>query len=293
MKIDLKKARVFADGLDHPECVAAHPDGTFYAGGEGGQIYHVSSDGKKARPVANTGGFILGVAISPDRRWLAACDLKQKCVWRLDLKAKRLRRFADSVAGAPALRIPNHLAFARDGRLFVSDSGAFDTPSGRIFCFDADHSGRGRVWHEGPFKFANGIALSPTEDALHVVCSLLPGIVRIPLRADGSAGRATRFGRFPRRTCPDGLAFAADGTLLVSCYAPNRIYALDRQGRATLLVDDWFAHTLSNPTNLAFCGPRLDELIVANLGRWHLTRLPLGQKGAPLACFPRAHRAKP
>ena len=42
-----------------------------FAGGEAGQIYQISPDGKVVEEIANTGGFILGVAISPDGSWLA------------------------------------------------------------------------------------------------------------------------------------------------------------------------------------------------------------------------------
>jgi hypothetical protein len=36
------------------------------------------------------------------------------------------------------------------------------------------------------------------------------------------------------------------------------------------------------PTNVAFAGPELELLVVANLGRWHLTALEPGLRGAPL-----------
>jgi len=110
MPLPLKRASVFADGLDHPECVAYHPDGTFYAGGEAGQIYRISADGKRVEEIARSdGGFILGVAISPDGTWLAACDLRKKVVWRLDLNGRTLQEFAGGFS------IPNHLAFTTDG----------------------------------------------------------------------------------------------------------------------------------------------------------------------------------
>ena len=43
MPLSLKRASIFCDGLDHPECVAVHPDGTVWAGGEAGQIYRISA----------------------------------------------------------------------------------------------------------------------------------------------------------------------------------------------------------------------------------------------------------
>lgn len=96
MLINPKSVHVHAEGLDHAECVTVHPNGPLYAGGEAGQIYEISPDGKKVEEIANTGGFILGVALSPDARWLAACDMKKQCVWRLELASRKLSVFARS-----------------------------------------------------------------------------------------------------------------------------------------------------------------------------------------------------
>jgi len=269
--LSIRRASVFVDGLDHPECVAVHPDGRIYAGGEAGQIYEISPDGKRVREVANTGGFILGVAIRPDGSELIACDLKKRALWRLELESGKLSLFADRVEGEP-LAVPNHLVFAPDGRLFVTDSGGVEKPTGRILCFD--RAGHGRVWSGGPFHFANGIALSPDEAALYVVCSLMPGVRKIAIRPDGTAARATTFVRLPK-TVPDGVLVDRRGRVLITCYAPNRIYRVSASGRVSVLIDDWFSHTLSNPTNIAFADPGQGELLAANLGRWHLTRIVL------------------
>jgi hypothetical protein len=61
MSLSIEDVSVFADGLDHPECVAVHPDGSVWAGGEGGQIYKISEDGKLIEEVNNTNRFILGI----------------------------------------------------------------------------------------------------------------------------------------------------------------------------------------------------------------------------------------
>src|SRR5687768_2521675 len=161
MALSLKRTSVFCEGLDHPECVAVAPDGSLYAGGEAGQIYHISADGKRVEQIADTEGFVLGVALSPDGRWLAACDLKHKCVWKLDLAGRTLSEFACGAgagagagAGDDRFNIPNHLAFLPDGSLFVTDSGGFRKITGKIYRFDPD--GRGEIWHAGPFNFTNG-----------------------------------------------------------------------------------------------------------------------------------------
>ena len=87
------------------------------------------------------------------------------------------------------------------------------------------------------------------------------------------------------KTCPDGIAFDADENLYVSCYAPNLIYKVNKGGEVSTLVEDWEAHTLSNPTNIAFGGPAYDELFSSNLGRWHISHINIKTKGLKLPCF--------
>jgi sugar lactone lactonase YvrE len=280
MAITLNDISIFADGLDHPECIAVHPDGTVWAGGESGQVYKISADGKGIEEVNNTKGFILGIAFSPDASWLAICDLKNKCVWKLDILTNKLEKFA-SGAGGHNFNIPNYASFTRDGKLFVTESGAFRQVNGKILCFDKN--GNGIVWHQGPFNFANGLALSAREDYLYVVCTWLPGVERIAINADGTAGKREVYCTLPQ-TCPDGIAFDIDENLYITCYAPNSIFKVNKNQETTLLIDDWEAHTLSNPTNIAFGGKDFNELFTANLGRWHISKINIQTKGLKLAC---------
>lgn len=277
MSLTINDISIFADGLDHPECVAIHPDGSVWAGGEAGQIYKISSDGSSIEEVCNTNGFILGIAFSPDCSWLAICDLKNKYIWKLELKTKRLSVFASGAEGV-SFNIPNYISFTRSGKLFVTESGAFRQITGKIFCFD--ENGNGKIWHDGPFNFANGLTLSANEDWLYVVCTWLPGVERIKINADGSAGEREVYCTIPE-TCPDGIAFDEEENLYIGCYAPSRIYKVNKQKEVSILVDDWEAHTISNPTNLAFRGK---ELFTANLGRWHISRIEMDVKGLKLAC---------
>ena len=280
MALTIDDVVIFADGLDHPECIAAHPDGSIWAGGEGGQVYRVSADGTEIKEMVNTGGFNLGLAFSPDMSWLAICDLKNHCVWKLDLQSMSLIKFAIGAEGV-LFNIPNYPCFSKDGHLWVSESGAFRQITGKLFRFDQE--GNGVVWHDGPFNFANGLALSAKQDWLYVACTWLPGVERIAINADGSAGVREIYCTLPQ-SCPDGLAFDAAGNLYVGCYAPNCIYKVTPDKEVSLLIDDWEAHTLSNPTNLAFGGKDFNELYTANLGRWHISKIRLDTKGQKLAC---------
>jgi gluconolactonase len=277
--IAINDVHIFADGLDHPECVLYHPDGSVWAGGEGGQIYRINKD-SSIEVVANTGGFILGLALSPQRDWMAICDLKKKCVWRMDMHSYVLTVFAEGVQ-EHKLNIPNYSCFDSTGNLFVSESGAFRKTAGKILKFRAD--GSGEVWHQGPFNFANGIAFDANEKFLYVVCSFSPSVERIPVLDKGMAGERETFVTFDK-IVPDGIALDAQGNLLVSCYAPNAILKISPDRSMTTLVDDWEAHTLCNPTNIAFGGPHFDKLYVANLGRWHISVFDPKVKGLPLSC---------
>lgn len=280
MALSTKRIHTFAQWLDHPECIAVHPDGSVWAGGEAGQIYRVSQDGGKIEEVARAkGGFMLGLAFSPGAEYLLACDLFNHCVWKLRTDGGKLTKWADGVPGHQ-FAIPNHLVFARNGEVYITESGAFGGRSGKILKFDS--AGRGKVWHEGPFAFSNGITLNAEESAIYVVCTGLPGVERIDIRPDGSAGRRRLFVKLPR-TVPDGLAFDAKGILYVSCYTPSCIYKVTPNGKATMLVEDWTAHALASPTNIAFGGERFDQLFTANLARWHIARVDLRVKGKPLA----------
>ena len=268
---------IWADGLDHPECVAIHPDGSVWAGGEAGQIYRISTDGE-IELFISTGGFVLGLAFSPEG-WLAICDLKKKVVWRLDLTTRSLTVFADG-AGDIMFQTPNFPVFDSKGNLYVSDSGEFRKENGCIYKFSVD--GKREIWQRGPFSFTNGMALSAQEDILYVVSTWLPGVEAIQILPNGSAGERKVVVQIPE-TCPDVIAIDQQGNLLISCYAPNTIYCLDKKGLLTTLVHDWESHTICNPTNIAFGGPENCDLFIANLGRWHIAKLSLEIPGLQLA----------
>src|SRR5476651_1622247 len=96
--LTIDNVSVFADGVDHSECVCVHPDGSVWCGGEAGQIYRISTDGK-IQEVNNTGGFVQGVAFSNDASWLAVCDSGKHCLWKLEIATNKLTKFAHGADG--------------------------------------------------------------------------------------------------------------------------------------------------------------------------------------------------
>lgn len=270
------RGRVFYDGtlrpprLDHPECVAVHPDGSVWCGGEAGQIFRIEADGSSATQVASTGGFILGIAFDQTASALYACDIAARAVFRIPLRTCAPEVFADGADGY-RFRNPNYALFDTSGRLFVSDSYPPGDPGPPVYRFEAD--GSGEVWFSPPMSFANGLALS--SEGLYVAESFLPGVSRIAIGPDGTAGERTVIAMLPG-TVPDGLAFGPDGQLYVGCYEPSRVLRLRRDDSVwtpEVVADDPTAHVLCHPTNMAFRG---NTALVANLGRWHITAIDLG-----------------
>jgi len=61
-----------------------------------------------------------------------------------------------------------------------------------------------------------------------------------------------------------------------------KVYAAARDPR-TVVADDPQGTLLAAPTNVCFAGAKLDRIVCANLGRWHLTAIDdTGLRGVPL-----------
>ena len=277
--LPMDRASVLFDGLfseprlQHPEGVAVGPDGWIWCGSENGQILRIAPDGSAIEEVASTGGFVLGLAFDGARA-LFACDLKHAAVFRLDYTSRKLERFT-----RPGIVIPNYPVVDRArNRLLVSDSHAFSTPGPGIWAFDLS-SGNGAIWYDQPLVFANGMALTPSGDAIFVCETFAHRISQVPILADGSAGTASPFA-VDLPGLPDGIAFDDAGALYVGCYEPSRILRIAASGAmAEVYIEDPTAHLFAHPTNIAFDG---STLYSANLGRWHITRVHTDTTGTAL-----------
>lgn len=274
-ELPIDRFEIFATGLDHPECCAFDREGNLWAGGEAGQIYRIDSMGH-VETIANVGGFCCGVALSPDDRELFAC-VSGVGVMRI-AKNGEYRVFA-SHAGHHKIVTPNFLLFDSRGRLYVSDSGSWMKNGGYLLRFGADGSGEVLA---GPLGYANGMALTSDGHQLFVVESNTDSVLRFEIGDDGRLGKsevhAKDVGRFP-----DGLALDAEGNLYVCCYASDEIWRINPEGKKSLLAHDRWGILLGRPTNLAFGGQNFDDIYVANLARFTITRANLGIRGQPLA----------
>ncbi|UUO04370.1 SMP-30/gluconolactonase/LRE family protein [Blastopirellula sp. J2-11] len=264
MNLNYSKIESFCEGLDHPESICIDEQGMIYAGGEAGQIYRISPHGKVTL-LATTGGFILGLALDGDGA-IHACDCAQGKVWKITPDGS----ISERSSGTPQrpLTIPNHPAFDCDGNMFVTDSGDYWSETGTGCLMRIDRKQQTTLFHEGPFRFANGLAVDPTNRWLYIAQSTAANIVRVPISETN--GPIEVMYQLPPGTVPDGLAFAADGQLLIGCYKPDGIFIGRIDGSVELLVEDPTGELLNRPTNIALAEGRI---YVANLGGWHISVL--------------------
>lgn len=250
--------------LDHPEGIAVGPDGSVWCGGEAGQIYRFDAQGDHGEVVANTGGFVLGMAFDNDSN-LYLCDQDRRALLRLPADGGELEVVA---TGSPEhdLRLPNACVCDARGRIYVTDSFGSGQVGPGVFRFDPD--GRGVLWYDRPMQFANGIALDHDEATVFVAESFLPGVIAIPI-VDDLPGSARLVAMLPG-TVPDGLLVGPEGAIYVGCYEPSQVLRIANDGEVTTVAADPTAHVLCHPTNLAKHG---DRLLTTNLGRWHLTSI--------------------
>jgi gluconolactonase len=258
---------VLVDGLDHPEGVCWDPRaGVLWAGGEGGQVYRVGLETRGAEEVARAPGFVLGLAVDGRGRVVLCCsDRGLVCV----LEDGAVRTVQNG------FRYPNYPAFAPDGALYVSDSGSWGAGNGRVFRLSSD--GELELFSDQLTDFPNGCAVTPDGRHLWIVESHRPTVNRFDLQTGELELVTTLDG-----TVPDGVAFTADGGVVVSCYRPDRIVHIDSAGAVQIVAEDPQGTLLAAPTNIAFAGAELDRLVCANLGRWHLALVDSGLRGLPL-----------
>jgi gluconolactonase len=274
--VSLDAMEQIAQGIDHAEGICVTPDGAVHVSGEMGQIYRIADD-DSATEVATTGGWTLGLASDADGR-IYACDPGRAAVMRWDPRGGEPVPWTTGARDAP-FTTPNWGAFAPDGSYFVTDSGGWKRRDGRILVVRA---GRTSVWTRDSVDFPNGLAVSPDGRELWVLESTPGALVAFDIRADGSAGPRRLLNRLDG-SVPDGIAFATDGSVVIACYRPDIVYRRRPTGAIEVLGHDPEGTVLAAPTNCAFAGPARDQILVPNIGRWHVTRFRVpGLLGVPL-----------
>ncbi len=276
LPLPLDRVETFAEGLDHPEGICQTPDGTLYVGGELGQLYRIEANGTPTE-LLRTDGFMLGLAADA-AGLIYAVDTGNRCVWRIDPASRERDVFAAGAPGRPFVN-PNWGAFGPDGNYYLSDSGGWGAGDGCLW--RVPPGGEAEIWSEQSRAFPNGLAVDPTGTRLFVLESYPGALVAFAIEADGRAGaREVLLDLDP--AVPDGVALAADGSMFISCYRPDVIYLWSEAAGLRTFAEDPRGTILAAPTNVVLTGPERDQLVVPNIGRWHLSRMPAGVSGVPL-----------
>ena len=269
------RVEIYSAGLDHPECVAIAPDGQVWAGGEAGQVYVIDPDTRQAEELCRLDAMAAGLAF--DRAGNCYVCSQDNTVVRV-APGGEWEVFCSSADGRP-LRSPNYPAFGPDGSLYVSGSGDYPGPTGEIYRIDP--GGVATVFHDGPFHYANGLAIDSSAEYLYVAQTATDDVVRVPL--DGSRGA-------PEQVCPpgallpmpDGLAFDREQNLYVTSYGASALQRIRAGGEIELIAQDERGLLINRVTNCAFGSPDLDRLYLANLGGWHISVIEVDVPGQPL-----------
>ena len=276
--VPLAEVRIHSDGLDHPEGVTTGPDGSVWAGGELGQVYRIDPATQGADELGRSGSLALGIVVDG----LGSAYTCNPFTHSVEVfsPAGEHRAYARWPAGQEIVGC-NHLVFDPRGSLYVSDSGHGEVDDGRIY--RVAPGGQAEVWCEELNTCPNGLCLDPEGRYLYVAMSFRPGRVsRVAIHDDGSAGPAEDYVVLDGLV-PDGLAFAENGDLYVATYRPDAVLVV-RAGsrRVEVLAHDPAGGVLASPTNVAFAlHDGAPHLMVANIGRWHLARIPVAVCGAP------------
>ena len=287
-QLSLDQVTVAATGFKGPEGVTVDRDGNLYGGGTDGVIRKLSPEGKVTE-FARTDGRPAGMAL--DRHGnLFICDVGKAAVLKVT-PSGAVSLFADQ-AGSLKLTLPNFPVFDAAGNLYVSNSTDYTlksvedvmaeirnpVPKGALVRLRPN--GQGEVVATGLY-FANGTAIDPREEAVYVLQSTQNNCARVAMRKDGSHGKPEVFGE-NMGGLPDGMAFDAEGHMIVTLPFLNRLVVLDPTGKLSVLLDDPEGKKTKAPTNCAFGGPQFDDLYLAHLEADHVAKVHLGRKGHPL-----------
>jgi gluconolactonase len=285
----------FATDVAFPEAPVFLPDGSLLIvemGADRGCVTHLSADGRTRRQLARTGR---PNGLARDRHgaiWIA--ETAQRAVLKMD-PSGRYEVMATRCGEEPFLFL-NDLAFAPNGDLFVTDSGVLLdevapggelNPSyrqlkydGRVFRIDA-RSREVELIDRG-MLFTNGITFGP-DSALYVTETLTGNIYRYDYTNGRVTGRRELFGNViehfdaTQLKGPDGMKFAANGTLFVAVFGQGDITVLARNGTVAQRITT----TGAFPTNLAFA-PGCSNIYVTEVETSSVQIHDAGTPGLPL-----------
>jgi gluconolactonase len=271
--VDIGSVEQIWAGIDHAEGLAVAADGTIWCGGEEGQVYRGQVEGSPQN-VATLRGRTLGFAVDGDGNAYCA-DPDGPGLYRIT-PGGEVAEVSNGSVDRPAI-YPNHPAFLPSGEILWTDSGNWGADNGCLFM--TSPGGSTKIADRSACRFPNGLAVSPDRRTLAVVESALPGVASLSI--DGTTLHGYRVLVELPDTVPDGVAFDADGGLLISCWAPDAILVLRAGGELETVAYDPLRFAFDQPTNIAFL-PDSRKVVVANFGERFLSVFEHDCLGAPV-----------
>jgi len=221
---------------------------------------------------ATTGGKTQGTAVHPDGR-LFVTDLVKRTIYQVSTSGA-VGVLCDSYQTGEPLRGPNEIALGPNGDVYFTDPDDAwrGNPTGRVSRVLPD--GKAEVLAEG-LEFSNGLDFSPCQQFLYVADSTRSAVLRARLGATGRLAEPLQvFIQFAPTIRPDGIRFAADGTLYVALFGAGAVVAVDQEGKVNreIRMPGLF------PTNIIF---RDGALLVCEGQTAAIWRYRLGIEGVP------------
>ncbi|KZL15200.1 MULTISPECIES: SMP-30/gluconolactonase/LRE family protein [unclassified Pseudovibrio] len=318
VRADASDWRILARFDDAPEGLVSDQQGGFFVSlFHSAEIYRVSADGEKTRiatlrdVIGSAKGSTIGIDFDgKDTLYVAFAEYSKRYTWPA-VPGLAVEACADSTvrhSGLYAVQISTGqveaVATRAEGYPFCFPDDPVIDEHGDIYLSDLSlkaiwkinpTSRKVDLWSKDPLFSGgdhvlsgydvgvNGVALSPDGRALYGVTGGLPLLVRIPILADGSAGKAemVAFG-FANM---DGLEVDGDGTFYLTETKRSEIWRLNPQADRREQLGNPLRDTLGAPASLAFSET---ELCVTNLNFFgHLPK----EKANSVVCRPTARPA--
>jgi gluconolactonase len=266
---------VLISGYDTPEGPAFDGLGNLYfVNWSTSSIVKLTPDGA-ASEYFNTGGIPAGLAFHGDGS-LYVADEGDDTHGVLRVASGRASVLANTFQGT-SLNGANDLVFDPDGVLYFSDpwQSSLANPIGGFYRLFPD----GRLDRlDVGLAFPNGVAISPSGDAVYLAETYRNRILRYEIGEDGGVGPREEFAQLPGGEGPDGMAFDEAGNLYVAHYGGGKVAVF---GPAGDVVDE-IPIPGGNVTNVAFGGPDRRTLVITEVATASLYAIRVAIPGLPL-----------